>query len=314
VRSLVRRVTAVIAVAGAGAMMIAAWRGHPTSPPPSPSPSPLGRPGAAGRPDAPPAVSQARATPSVPPQLPGPPAAAPSPSRIDLEGDDRAIDSAALAARSSALTARDRRAWRLSELLPDSYLHSGATIHALTSDGRDYILRGDGRGGDDVIVVRRNTGELYLGWLDGGPRDGRALADAERPAERLEHVVRIARSLPAPATEAARLTVVIDGAPRRVVTPDGFPAAARLAIQDPRRGASPAIDLARAFGGPLQLVGLVSGGAHLAATPPAGDARAVVYLTRRGRFKLAWIDAAGQPIGSALREVSEVTLRSAPRT
>src|SRR5215510_2857452 len=45
--------------------------------------------------------------------------------RIEIAGAERAaITSAELADRPAALAARDRRAWRLSELLPDTYTHA----------------------------------------------------------------------------------------------------------------------------------------------------------------------------------------------
>ena len=87
---------------------------------------------------------------------------------IEIEGAGKsAIDSAELADRPTNLQAADRRAWRLTELIDNTYIHSNTIIHALTMDGEDYILNDDGRHGSDVIVVRRARGELYLGWLDG---------------------------------------------------------------------------------------------------------------------------------------------------
>jgi hypothetical protein len=252
------------------------------------------------------------------PELPGTSgaAAAPAPDQIaiDIEGAGRsALTSAELAHRASTLEARDRRAWRLSEIIPDTYIHSNAILHAMTIEGGDYILNGDGRRGDDAIVVRRNNGELYLAWLDGGARDGRPLADAERPAERIEHISRLTLTRPerAAARPAAQLTIVVDGVPRRTLTAAGFAAAAQLTIGDQRDGRAPAIDVAHAFGGSLQVLGVVADGARLATAPPADGARAVIYMNRRARFKFAWIDAAGQPIGAKQREVSEISLRSA---
>ena len=298
----------MVAIAGACALLLAARRDRAASPA-----LPARDAGANTRAVASTVGAQLRRAPAREPALP---AAPPATIRIAVDGGDRAIDGAELASRATALTARDRRAWRLSELLPDGYHQSSAKIHALTIDGGDYILRGDGRQGDDVIVVRRSTGELYLSWLDGDPRAERPLADAERPAERIEHVTRIAVTGPTPevALPPAQVRVVVDGVPRPPLTIDRFAAAARLAIQDQRgAGAAPALDLAHAFGATLQVVALVSDGVPLAAAPPAGDARAVLFVNRRGRFKFAWIDPTGQPIGKAAREVSEIALVGAPR-
>jgi len=115
---------------------------------------------------------------------------------IEIEGTARpAFTSAELAERPTNLEATNRRAWRLTELIDNQYMNSNTVIHAITNDGSDYILNDDGRQARDVLVVRRNDGELYIGWLDGGP-DGRLLADAERPVGRIEHVARIALATP----------------------------------------------------------------------------------------------------------------------
>jgi hypothetical protein len=255
---------------------------------------------------------------------------------IEIEGAGRsAIDSAELADRATNLQAADRRAWRLTELIDKAYIHSDTIIHALTMDGGDYILNDDGRHGSDVIVVRRASGELYLGWLDGSAERGRPLADAELPAERIERVARISLATPAAAPDEApaQLTVVIDGKPRRTVTAESFAEAATLQIRarhdrgqpidrgvpatrplgpgEPPggEGASSAIDVAHAFGVEVQVVALTAGGHRTASPPPSRDARAVIYLTRRARFKFAWIDARGEPIdGTKQRDVSELVL------
>jgi hypothetical protein len=256
---------------------------------------------------------------------------APGAIAIEIEGAGKsAIDSAELADRPTNLQAADRRAWRLTELIDTAYIHSDTIIHALTMDGGDYILNDDGRHGSDVIVVRRASGELYLGWLEGSADRGRPLADAELPAQRIERVARISLATPA---APAQLTVVIDGKPRRTVTAESFAEAATLQIRaqhdrgqpidrgvpatrppGPREppggeGASSAIDVAHAFGVEVQVVGLTAGGHRTASPPPSRDARAVIYLTRRARFKFAWIDARGEPIdGTKQRDVSELVL------
>jgi hypothetical protein len=299
-RILAQRAAVAIAVAAAGAALAVAWLAD----------GDRGVPPRAAR-LAPPGAGVARLIPSTT-QVPSARQAAPD--RIEIAGSERgAIASAELADRPAALVARDRRAWRLSELLPDAYTHADSVIHALTIDGKDYILRAAGRNGDDALVVRRATGELYLGWLD-DVTPGRPLGDAERPAQRIERVARITVTAPAasPALPPARLTVVIDGAARHTITAESFAAAARLAIHGPRDAAAPAIDLAHAFGDGLEIAGIVADGARLTTAPPAPTARAVVLLTRRARFKFAWIDAAGQPIrDSQQRELTEISLRSA---
>ena len=268
---------------------------------------------------APAAPRQTRISPSVtqpPPELAlAAPSAPPGgPDRIAIEGSERtALDSSELAARPATLVARDRRAWRLSELIPDTYMHSNGAIHALTMDGGDYILRGDGRRGDDVVLVRRDNGELYLGWLDDSANDARPLADAERPAERIEHVARLTVVKPVAevALPPAQLTVTVDGKPRQTLSASNFAAAAKLALKGQQEGDARAIDVSRAFGGSLQIAELVADGAHVTTEAPGRDARAAIYMSRRGRFKFAWLDPSGEPIrNTKLREVSVLALRS----
>jgi hypothetical protein len=222
------------------------------------------------------------------------------------------ITSDELARRPTNLQAADRRAWRLTDLLGGTRIRGNTVIHAITMDGEDYILNDGGRNGADIIVVRRTSGELYVGWLDGGA--DRPLADAERPAERIERVARIALAAPSRelANAPAALAIVVDGTPRQAVTPESFAALARLAVRGPRGETSAAIDVGRAFGGPAAIVSLVASGRRVTAAPPSPGARPVIYLTRRARFKLAWIDAAGAPIdGARHREVSELVLQTA---
>jgi hypothetical protein len=239
------------------------------------------------------------------------------PAAIPIEVDGTAIaaiDVTALLQRHSTLTAGDRRAWRLSELLPSTHMASTAVIHALTNDDQDYIIQEPGRRAGDAILVRRNTGELYIGWLDGDTAT-RPLADAERPAERIENLSRISITTPiVPDHLPARLTVVIDGKPASTLTPQSFPDAATIQIRGQRDGAAAAIDIARAFGATLHLVGLTAGGARVTSPAPAPDARAVIYLTRRGQFKFAWIDPSGEPLANTKqRDVTELALATTPR-
>jgi hypothetical protein len=231
---------------------------------------------------------------------------------IEIDGAARlALTADEFGGRPTNLQAADRRAWRLTELIDGSQIRASTVIHAITMDGEDYILNNDGRRGADIIVVRRATGELYVGWLDGGA--DRPLADAERPAERIERVARIALATPArePENRAATLAIVVDGKPRQTLTPESFAALARLAVRGPRDEAMAAIDVGGAFGA-AAIVSVVAGGRRVAAAPPSRGARPVVYLTRRARFKLAWVDAAGAPIdGARHRDVSELALQTA---
>ncbi|TMQ16000.1 MAG: hypothetical protein E6J90_21675 [Deltaproteobacteria bacterium] len=307
------RFVAVLALA-AGVVTVTAWRNRASSPSASRASSPTASvaspPGETGS-------SPSENHPTPQPQLPAQPAAPATPDRIQIEGSERtAIDSSELADRPTGLTANDRRAWRLSELIPDTYMHSNAVIHALTIDGGDYILKDDGRGGDDVLVVRRDSGELYIAWLDGNANDGRPLADAERPVERIEHIARIALVKPTRPVELppAKLSVTVDGVPRQTLTAASFAAAARIALKGQHDGDARAIDVAHAFGAALEVAGLVADGAHVTTAAPGRDARPVIYLNRRGRFKFAWIDPSGEPIrDTKQREVSELALRSTSR-
>jgi hypothetical protein len=251
-----------------------------------------------------------------PPPTPGAGGAAREADAIAIEVDGASgpvINGAELARRTTNLQAADRRAWRLTELLDNTYIHSDTVIHALTIDGGDYILNDSGRSTNDVIVARRASGELYVGWLDGGADGTRPLADAELPAERIERVARLSLVRPpvAVAEAPAALAVVVDGAARRTVTAASFAKAAAIEIRGQREGSARAIDVARAFGDRLEVVEVVAGGRRVPAVRPAADARAVVYLTRRARFKFAWIDARGEPIdGTKQREVTELQLAS----
>lgn len=258
--------------------------------------------------------SSSATQPTPEPRLPAPIAPSGGPDRIEIEGSERtSIESSELAARPTTMVASDRRAWLLSEIIPDTYMHSNGAVHALTIDGGDYILRGDGRRGDDVLLVRRNSGELYLGWLDDHASDRTPLADAERPVERIEHITRLTVVKPAPdvALPPAQLAVTIDGKPRQPLSASNFGALARIIIQGQQEGDARAIDVAHAFGGSLQIVDLVASGVRVATESPAAGARAVIYMNRRGRFKFAWIDPSGEPIrNTKLRDVSELALRS----
>jgi len=249
----------------------------------------------------------ASSNPTPPPGL--------SPIDIAIEGAAApSITARDLAERPTNLQATDRRAWRLTELIDSTHIHANTVIHAITTDGGDYILNEDGRGAADIIVVRRSTGEIYLGWLDGGAGADLPLADAERPAERVERVARLVIAAPArePAGAPAVLAITLDGRPHSTVTPRSFAALAQLAVRSQRDEASAAIDVSRAFGGPAKIVGLVASGRRIAAASPSAGARPVIYLTRRARFKFAWVDAAGAPIdGTKQREVSELVLETA---
>lgn len=287
-----------------GAVLVTVWRGR-SAPDLQPTPAvrPSGETGSTSTATAPTAV----------PRLPPAPVLGSAALEIEIEGAGRpSITSAELAEHPTTLQANNRRAWRLTELIDSSYLRSNTVIHALTIDGGDYVISDDGGQGGDAIIVRRDNGELYIGWLDGEMTEGRALADAERPAQRIEHLARISVTTPVarPALPAASLAIIVDGKLRRTVTAQSFAAAATIQIKGQRDGAAPAIDVAHAFGA-AQLVGLTSDGAHLTTAPPRRGARAVIYLTPRARFKFAWVDATGEPIAeSKLREVSELELRT----
>jgi hypothetical protein len=257
----------------------------------------------------------ARVTPSVnpAPQLPAAPVAASRGIAVEVDGVAKgSFDEAGLADRPATLQAGDRKAWRLSELLHNTHIHSKSVIHALTNDGGDYILNEDGRSAGDAIVVRRTTGEIYIGWLDGDPGK-RQLADVERPAERIENVARISITSPEIPKDLppSRLAIIIDGKPRQTVTAQTFPALARLQVTGQREGNASAIDVAHAFGGTMQVVGLTASGAHVTVKRPGPDARPVIYMTRRLQFKFAWVDRSGEPIrDTKQRDVTELVLRT----
>ena len=311
-----RRVgAAAVLVVAAGGIAVVARRDRTPSPQASRAAS-ITTASATGAADAPRHIRSSSSITQPPPELElaAPNAPSGDPERIEIEGSERtSIDSSELAARATTLVASDRRAWRLSEIIPDTYMHSNGAIHALTIDGGDYILRGDGRRGDDVLLVRRSSGELYLGWLDDRANHRTPLADAERPVERIEHVTRLTVVKPPPeaAQPPAQLIVTIDGKPHRTLSAASFAAAAKTSIKGQQEGDARAIDVAHAFGGSLQVAELVASGVRVATEPPAPNARAVIYMNRRGRFKFAWLDSSGEPIrNTKLRDISELALHS----
>jgi hypothetical protein len=241
------------------------------------------------------------------------PAATPT-IEVTVEGAPVApLSAATLAGKPPSLLARGRHAWRLSELLGDAYTEPQRRVVARTADGRHHVLRGDGKVGDDVILVQRDDGSLYIGWLvDGAERFGAALGDAEQPASRLEEVVALTIAKPPPPAELppARVEIERDGAVVRTVTADEFAALATTSL-DSRGTVQQAIDLSRDLGGPARLAGLVAEGVPVDGAAPLPDARPVLYLNRRKRFKFAWVDSTGKPLlGTRVREVTRVILRT----
>ena len=233
-------------------------------------------------------------------------AARPLPTLPATDEAPAALDLRELDARSATLTAKDRHAWLLSELIGGT---SDLVPHAITRDGVDFPLAS----ADRVLVVQRESGELYIGWLAEGADVNGPLADIERPAERIEGLARIALvpSPPVPAANAAaaKLTVVVDGQVATTIAPAGFSAAATMVVEG--KHAAPAIEVERAFGR-ARIVGLEADGEHVEPRPPHAGARAVVFMNRRGRFKFAWLDRSGTLIGEQAREVSQIALRTRP--
>ena len=203
-----------------------------------------------------------------------------------LEVAGKHFESAALADRETSLVASNRRAWRLAEL--DAAFRGPMHVH--TADG-DFDISSD-----DAMLVRRDDGTLYIGWLASGTG---ALADRERPAERIENPLAITPVVHA-AELPAEVTMIVGGKRVRTLTPKTFAAAATVTFKG-KRDVTHAIALAH-------LVSFESDGTVTTAQPPAPGAHAVVYMNRRERFKLAWLDAKNAPIGAPQREVTQVTL------
>ena len=223
-----------------------------------------------------------------------------------------ALDSAALAERSTMLIAKDRRAWRLQNILGDAYNQQGTVVSAVAQDGTRRIVRGGGQvGGDDVLVVRRNDGTIYIGWLIPGVDDEVPLADAEKPAQRIENVVGVAVEKEKHEERApASLAIVVSGKTLQTIGPDDFAAAATIIVKDERKPQMAAIDLQHAFVKNAQVASVESDGVRVELSPPSKDARPVIVLNRRKRFKFVWVDAAGNNVGGPkLREISQVFLR-----
>lgn len=231
--------------------------------------------------------------------------------RVTVDGEEiTPLSPATLAGTIPSWRARDRHAWRLGELLGAVHAEPRKRVVARTADGRDHVLRGDGRAGDNVILVQRDDGSLYIGWLvDGAERFGAALGDAEHPATRLEDVVglTIAEQAHPPDLPPAQVEIERDGVVVRTISVDQFPTLATTSI-DNRGNELPAIDLARGLGGRARVAGLVADNLPFDGASPTPDARPLLYLNRRKRFKFAWVDPSGRPLGARLREVTKVIL------
>jgi hypothetical protein len=226
--------------------------------------------------------------------LPTLPATSDAPVSLDLQELDT---------REAPLSAKDRQAWLLSDLVEGG---SDLVPHAITMDGRDFPLER----ADRVLVVRRASGELYVGFLNDGAAATGALADIERLAERIDDLARIALVPAAPIvapSAIAQLTVLVDGKVAGTFAPDTFASAATTVLDG--KHAAPALEIEKAFGG-TRVVELEADGARVELHAPRKGARAVIYLNRRWRFKFAWLDRSGRPIGDEQREVSQITLRS----
>ncbi len=230
-------------------------------------------------------------------------AARPLPTLPATPSTPAALDLSQLDARDSSLVADDRQAWLLSDLVEGG---TDLVPHAITTDGRDFLLER----ADRVLVVRRASGALYVGFLNDGADGTGALADIERPAERIDDLARIALVPAAPVvapSATAQLTVLVDGKVAGTFAPDSFASAATTVLD--AKHAAPALDIEKAFGG-TRVVELEADGARVELHAPRKGARAVIYLNRRWRFKFAWLDRSGRPIGDEQREVSQITLRS----
>jgi hypothetical protein len=216
------------------------------------------------------------------------------------------IDATSLRDRPPSFTARDRRAWRLADLIGDSYRRPELHIHVRTASGGDFIVRGAGHPGDDVIVVQRDDGSMYVGWLrPNAAQYGNALADAEKPAERIEGVVAI--SAEAPSTDNVQPKGHVDivkGSAVASVDADGFASIAtgHLTHGDESIPVMP-------FDAPITSV--TSEGHEVTPSPPFGGAVPWLRLNKKGQFKLVWGDAAGNLLAEgSLRAVTRVVLRA----
>lgn len=269
----------------------------------------------AGSTETPPFVGGSGAFTSPRPSLPADAADVAAPGlALVVDGEERErITSDELALRPSTLEARDRRGWLLSEVLGDEYADSQVAVRAITEDGAEYNLRDDGASAGTAMLVRRDSGELYIGWLAPGGDPATPLADRELPAQRIEHVRRIelTRTTPAAALPPAAVVVSVDGTPRATVTPSTFGQLATVTLHE-SQGAVVGIDLGRAFGN-ATVVSFEAGGVqHDDVRAPTGKERVVLYMNRRGRFKLGFVDETGRLVrGSKEREVTGVGLRSA---
>jgi hypothetical protein len=225
----------------------------------------------------------------APSRTPVPHAAISAPAAPSLDVAGARVEPAALVDRETTLVAAGRRAWRIAELAPEL----GREMHVRTSEGGDYVVSTT-----DAILARRDDGTIYVGWMMPGTG---ALADLERPGERIENAIAIMPTTPAARLAPAAVAVVVGSTQVRTVTAQTFAAAAKVTFKDKHHAATPAIALDH-------LVSFESNGERVTAAPPAPGARAVVYMNRRERFKLAWLDASGTPIGDKRGEVTQVTL------
>jgi hypothetical protein len=213
---------------------------------------------------------------------------------------------------AAELSGRGRHGWKLDDLLGDRYWEPQKEVHVHTADGLDFVVRGDGHAGDDVILVERDDGTRYVGWLVPGADPDGDLGDIEQPAARIEDVVDVTiQDQPKdPEMTPATLEVAIDGSVVRTLGADELAgiATAQMPAKDGTMIA--ALDLTRDLGGTTELVTFVANGSQVEGTPPASGVKPVLHVNRRKRFKLAWLDATGKPVeGTKFREVSRIDLR-----
>jgi len=205
------------------------------------------------------------------------------------------------------LVAKDRSAWRLSELVA---FEPNTDVHAKTSDGRDLVIADP----DHALVVQRDAGDMYVAWLvpNVADHDPRPLADLEGPAARIENVTELATSEQVKAraqpTGPAQIAVTIDGKPASTLTTSAFAKLATARVEH-KGTLVAALDLGAAYGR-ASVVAVEADGAAVDAQAPAPNARPVIFMNKRDRFNFAWVDAAGKPLGDKHREVTLVALRT----
>jgi hypothetical protein len=229
------------------------------------------------------------------------------------------IDAALLAGSPPAFAEGARRAFAIPSLLErvaGRPMVHGEAIEVEIEGGRRLAVGGRRADGGAVLVV--GAGPAYVARLRADPArfEGR-LADAERPGTRIDGP-RAFHIAPRKRARAA-LAVEVDGRSAGTLAAGDFEALAERAVVDPQGVERPALSLralaVRHAGEGARVVAVAGPRGRLEGDElaPADDSRSpVLRLTRRGSFKLVWVDRDLRPLDDlpGLSDVESVAIAS----